>query len=155
MNVETIPVMAEGAQVEGTHSETETADAVREMFNSIAPKYDLLNHVLSGNMDRVWWRRTARTFSKTLQNPDSRVLDLCCGTGDMTLALLKFRPSIAEPVIAVDFSPAMLERGIQKFEAAGYDDLVEPVQADAMHLPLADGSLDLVVSAFGFRNLSN
>ena len=57
------------------------------MFTSIAPRYDLLNHVLSMNVDRLWWNRTARTFTAILSRPDARVLDLCCGTGDMTFAL--------------------------------------------------------------------
>ena len=61
--------------------------AVREMFTSIAPRYDLLNHVLSFNIDRLWWWRTARKFDAILQRPDARVLDLCCGTGDMAFAL--------------------------------------------------------------------
>lgn len=123
------------------------------MFDSIAPKYDLLNHLLSGSMDRVWWWRAAKTFRDILKRPDARVLDLCCGTGDMTLALLKRRPAGGERVIAVDFSQPMLARGVAKFRAAGYD--VEAIEADAMHLPLADASVDLIVSAFGFRNLAN
>ena len=57
------------------------------MFTSIAPRYDLLNHVLSMNIDRLWWNRTARAFSEILRRPDAQVLDLCCGTGDMAFAL--------------------------------------------------------------------
>ena len=71
------------------HDPDAAARAVREMFTSIAPRYDLLNHVLSFNVDRLWWRRTARAFAHILAQPDSRVLDLCCGTGDMTFALRK------------------------------------------------------------------
>src|SRR5271154_193452 len=76
-----------GAAPEGTRDQTSAARAVREMFTSIAPRYDLLNHVLSFNIDRVWWRRAARAFREVLSRPDVRVLDLCCGTGDMTFAL--------------------------------------------------------------------
>ncbi len=76
-----------GAAPEGAHDPRSAARAVREMFTSIAPRYDLLNHVLSFNIDRMWWRRTARTFRDILVRPDTRVLDLCCGTGDMTFAL--------------------------------------------------------------------
>src|SRR5450432_2049528 len=76
-----------GAAPEGTADAASAARAVREMFTSIAPRYDLLNHVLSFNIDRVWWNRTARTFGQILARNDTRVLDLCCGTGDMTFAL--------------------------------------------------------------------
>jgi len=147
---------AKGAQpIGGAQDEAEAAEKVRAMFDSIAPKYDLLNHVLSGSMDRVWWWRVAKTFDFILKRPDIRVLDLCCGTGDMTLALLKHRPKDGEKVIALDFSHQMLSRGIEKFQAAGYADAVEPIEADAMHLPLPDASVDLIISAFGFRNLAN
>ena len=145
-----------GAQpLGGASSEAEAAEKVRAMFDSIAPRYDLLNHLLSGSMDRVWWWRAAKSFDFILKRPDVRVLDLCCGTGDMTLALLKHRPKVGEKVIALDFSHQMLTRGIEKFRAAGYADAVEPIEADAMHLPLPDASVDLIVSAFGFRNLAN
>ncbi len=76
-----------GAAPAGARDEQSASDAVREMFTSIAPRYDLLNHVLSMNVDRVWWNRTARTFRDVLARPDAQVLDLCCGTGDMTFAL--------------------------------------------------------------------
>lgn len=121
------------------------------MFDSIAPRYDLLNHVLSCNVDRIWWRRTARRFEQVLARPETRVLDVCCGTGDMTLALLRRRPAKGEPVLAADFSPAMLERAQKKL--AGRNARV--LEADALHLPMADGTLDLITTAFGFRNLAN
>ena len=76
-----------GAAPAGARDEAAAADAVRDMFTSIAPRYDLLNHVLSMNVDRVWWNRTARMFTDVLRRPDAQVLDLCCGTGDMTFAL--------------------------------------------------------------------
>ena len=69
------------------------------MFTSIAPRYDLLNHVLSFNVDRLWWRRTARVFQHILSRQDARVLDLCCGTGDMTFALR--RRAIVDHILAV------------------------------------------------------
>ena len=121
------------------------------MFDSIAPRYDLLNHVLSCNVDRLWWWRTARRFQAILARPEARVLDLCCGTGDMTLALLRRRPSQGDPVIAADFSPAMLERARAKL--AGKN--AQVIEADALRLPLADNSLHLITTAFGFRNLAN
>lgn len=121
------------------------------MFDAIAPRYDLLNHVLSCNIDRLWWWRAARRFQHILERPEARVLDICCGTGDMTLALLRRRPQIAEPILAADFSVAMLAIARTKLPAAR----VKIVQADALHLPVADGSLDLITTAFGFRNLAN
>src|SRR6266403_216219 len=76
-----------GAAPEGATDQQSSARAVREMFTAIAPRYDLLNHVLSFNIDRLWWRRTARVFAHVLAEPEARVLDLCCGTGDMAFAL--------------------------------------------------------------------
>ena len=140
-----------GAQPEGTSDETSAAAAVRSMFDQIAPRYDLLNHVLSCNIDRLWWFRAARTFRSTLARPEARILDACCGTGDMTLALLRRRPNHAHPLLAADFAHQMLVRGARKFTARG----AVAVEADALHLPLADGSLDLLTTAFGFRNLAN
>jgi demethylmenaquinone methyltransferase / 2-methoxy-6-polyprenyl-1,4-benzoquinol methylase len=121
------------------------------MFDRIAPRYDLLNHVLSCNVDRTWWWRTARRFRQVLAKPEAKVLDICCGTGDMTLALLRRRPPGGEPIIAADFSEAMLERARKKL--AWRDASV--IAADALHLPSGNGSMDLITTAFGFRNLAN
>jgi demethylmenaquinone methyltransferase/2-methoxy-6-polyprenyl-1,4-benzoquinol methylase len=142
-----------GAKPPGANDEASAAQAVRLMFDAIAPRYDLLNHVLSANVDRLWWRRVARRFHAVLAQPDAAVLDICCGTGDMTMALLKHRPQGARPILAADFSRAMLSRGARKF--VGRDPGAIPLEADALHLPLRSASLDLVVSAFGFRNLAN
>jgi demethylmenaquinone methyltransferase/2-methoxy-6-polyprenyl-1,4-benzoquinol methylase len=147
---------ATGAKPLGAMDETSAAQSVRQMFNSIAPRYDLLNHLLSANVDRLWWRRTARRFRPVLARPDAAILDICCGTGDMTLALLKYRPRGARPVLAADFARGMLARGAQKFAARKMGSAgAVPVEADALHLPLRAASLDLIVTAFGFRNLAN
>src|SRR5271157_6022062 len=126
-----------GAKPSGAVDEAEAARAVRQMFDSIAPRYDLLNHVLSANVDRLWWRRTARRFRAVLARPDAAVLDICCGTGDLTMALLKHRPRRARPILAADFSRAMLSRGAKKFagrkSGAPY---AVPLEADALHLPM-------------------
>ena len=140
-----------GAKPLGARDESSAAQAVRQMFNSIAPRYDLLNHLLSANVDRLWWRKTARRFRDVLAKPDAAVLDICCGTGDLTMALLKHRPPQARPILAADFARAMLTRGARKFEGRG----VIALEADALHLPFRNESLDLIVSAFGFRNLAN
>lgn len=142
---------ATGAQPAGTSDEQSSAAAVRRMFDSIAPRYDLLNHVLSCNIDRLWWNRTARRFRKILDQPQASILDICCGTGDMTLALLRHRPQAAKPILAADFSHAMLARGAEKFRTRN----VVAIEADALHLPLPDNTLDLITTAFGFRNLAN
>jgi len=149
---------ATGAKPEGVTDEASAARAVAEMFNAIAPRYDLLNHVLSANIDRLWWWRAARRFDAILKRPEAKILDICCGTGDMTMALLKRRPSGSEPIVAADFARAMLSRGERKFGQAARPagaPYAIPVEADALHLPLEAESLDLVVSAFGFRNLAN
>ena len=140
-----------GSRPAGAQDEASSARAVREMFDSIAPRYDLLNHVLSCNVDRIWWWRTARRFRHILTRPEARVLDICCGTGDMTLALLRRRSGQGVPVIAADFSPAMLERARKKLPARQ----TTVIEADALHLPIESASLDLIVTAFGFRNLAN
>lgn len=142
---------ASGAQPAGATDEQAAAQAVREMFDSVAPRYDLLNHVLSCNIDRLWWWRAARRFRTVLARPEAAVLDICCGTGDMTLALLRRRPKAGRPVIAADFSHQMLVRGTRKL--AGKNGRV--IEADALHLPLPSGSLNLITSAFGFRNIAN
>ncbi|HET7102567.1 MAG TPA: ubiquinone/menaquinone biosynthesis methyltransferase [Terracidiphilus sp.] len=142
---------ASGAKPDGAPDEASAARSVRQMFNSIAPRYDLLNHVLSANIDRLWWRRAACAFRSELTQPDAAILDICCGTGDLTMALLRYRPAGARPILAADFARAMLSRGAQKFAARG----AIALEADALHLPLRSASLDLVVTAFGFRNLAN
>ena len=145
-----------GAKPAGTVDEATAAAAVREMFDGIAPRYDLLNHVLSMNIDHWWWWRTARRFRDVLARPDAAVVDVCCGTGDMTLALLNRRPANSRPVIAADFSHQMLVRGAAKFSGRGANaPRAIAIEADALHLPLADSSVDLITTAFGFRNLAN
>jgi demethylmenaquinone methyltransferase / 2-methoxy-6-polyprenyl-1,4-benzoquinol methylase len=144
-------VRTRGAQPAGTTGEQDAAAAVQAMFNSIAPRYDLLNHILSGSIDRLWWWRTARHFRHILSQPGARIADVCCGTGDMTRALLRRRPPHAAHVLAVDFSHQMLVRGAAKFAKHG----AIAVEADALHLPMADGTLQLLTTAFGFRNLAN
>ena len=151
-----------GAKPIGAEDEASAAQAVRQMFDAIAPRYDLLNHLLSAGIDRLWWRRTARAVRPILARPEAVVLDLCCGTGDMTLALDKLRPRALNqqpatnnqqpsPILAVDFSRNMLALAQPKF--AGRN--IRAIEADALHLPFADASIDLVTCAFGFRNLAS
>jgi demethylmenaquinone methyltransferase/2-methoxy-6-polyprenyl-1,4-benzoquinol methylase len=140
-----------GAAPAGTRDAQSASRAVREMFTSIAPRYDLLNHVLSMNVDRFWWNRAARTFSAILARPDARVLDLCCGTGDMTFALQRRAGKSGLKIVGADFSHAMLQRAHEKSRRT------RPhwVEADALHLPFPAACFDLLTSAFGFRNLAD
>ncbi len=146
-----------GAKPAGVVDEAQAARAVQQMFDSIAPRYDLLNHVLSASVDRLWWWQTARRFRAVLADPDAAVLDVCCGTGHMTRALLKGRPRGARPILAADFAREMLSRGARRFKARAEGDAPYAIalEADALHLPLRSASLDLIVTAFGFRNLAN
>lgn len=142
-----------GARVSAEASEIEAATHVQQMFDTISPTYDRLNHILSVGLDRRWWRRSARAFAPTLARPEATVVDLCCGTGDMTSALLALRPSTLGtiPVTGVDFSPEMLSRARTKHAQAN----ARFLEADALHLPFPDSSVDLITAAFGFRNLAN
>lgn len=140
-----------GAAPVGASDEASAAVAVRDMFSSIAPKYDLLNHVLSMNVDRLWWNRTARTFREILSKPDAQVLDLCCGTGDMTFALHCRMNGRSPGLIGADFSHAMLVRAAEKTGTKA----IRWVEADALKLPFATNQFNLVTAAFGFRNLAN
>jgi len=143
-----------GAVPEGATDQNSAARAVREMFTSIAPRYDLLNHVLSLNVDRLWWRRTARTFGHILDRSDARILDLCCGTGDMTFALRRQAGNSSLQIVGADFSHAMLQRAMTK-SADSNRTAPKWIEADALTLPLPSAHFDLVTSAFGFRNLTD
>ena len=121
------------------------------MFTSIAPRYDLLNHILSFSVDRFWWWRAARSFDAILKCPEARVLDLCCGTGDMSFALARRANSVRSQIIGADFSHAMLQRAAEK--ARGNS--LRWIEADALQLPFPDAQFDLVTAAFGFRNLAD
>ncbi len=149
----TPPITDPGARPVGTSNEQDAALTVQHMFDNIAPTYDRANHLLSLGLDRLWWRRAARVFAPVLARPDARILDLCCGTGDMTGALLRLRPrtSSSHPVLGLDFSPEMLSRARRKHPSSQ----VLFLEGDAMHLQFPDASVDLVTAAFGFRNLAN
>jgi len=143
--------MTVGAAPDGASDRQSAARAVREMFTAIAPRYDLLNHLLSCNIDRLWWRSAARQFTHILSQPGARVLDLCCGTGDMTFALRRRAANTPGKILGADFSHTMLQRAGTKSAGTA----LRWVEADALHLPFAGGQFNLVTSAFGFRNLAD
>lgn len=136
-----------GTRPEGTLTEAEASKKVREMFTQIAPSYDLLNHLLSLQLDRLWRARAARLLKPILKRADALVLDSCCGTGDLTLSLAR---SGSARVIGADFAHTMLVQANAKSAAR-----IAFLEADALRLPFADCSFDLLTSAFGFRNLAN
>src|SRR5580692_8111550 len=102
---------ARGTQPEGAANEADASRKVREMFTQIAPSYDSLNHILSLQLDRLWRHRTAKRLRPILQRPDALVLDLCCATGDLSLALRKAGQA---QIIGADFAHTMLTRAQAK-----------------------------------------
>jgi demethylmenaquinone methyltransferase/2-methoxy-6-polyprenyl-1,4-benzoquinol methylase len=139
-----------GTTPAGINNEQQAATWVRGMFGRIAPRYDLLNHLLSMNIDRYWRARTVARVSSVLSKPGARVLDVCCGTGDLMLAL---EAGGSAHVFGSDFCHPMLVAARHKVERGRFRSTL--FEADALRLPLADSSLDLVTIAFGFRNLAN
>jgi len=139
-----------GAAPEGARSEREAAAWVRGMFGRVAHRYDLANHLLSLNIDRWWRARTVRRVAPVLGRPGARVLDICCGTGDLAMALQR---RSGGPVLGSDFCHPMLLAARRK--AARQNAAVALFESDALQLPLRAGSLDLLTVAFGFRNLAN
>lgn len=122
---------------------------VRSMFSDIAGSYDLLNHLLSLNIDKRWRRRAIGMLGWTRQ-PSGQYLDLCAGTLDVS-AELSTQPGFAGRIIGADFAEPMLRAGVGK----GRKDTIQPVAADALALPLADESCDGAIVAFGVRNLAD
>jgi demethylmenaquinone methyltransferase/2-methoxy-6-polyprenyl-1,4-benzoquinol methylase len=129
-------------------SRDEHARRVRAMFAGIAGRYDLLNHLLSGNVDKSWRRVVARTLQPSLVE-GARVLDVACGTGDLSLVLAS---AGAGQVVGLDFCRPMLEIAQRKAET---DSRAIPfIEGDALSLPFADETFDVVTIAFGLRNLA-
>ena len=154
------PASAGGSRPEGVSDAREAAARVQQMFTGIAPRYDFLNHLLSFGLDTVWRRRTARRFRKILERADARVLDICCGTGDLAFALERVRAyaerrcgKAGAPVVGSDFVEPMLVRAREK--AAATKARATFAAADALRLPFGDASFDLLTTAFGFRNLAS
>ncbi len=128
---------------------------IREMFGKVAPRYDLLNRLLSARIDVLWRRALVRNVEEYLRRPDARVLDVCCGTGDVVAELERARAkrcgAVRRAVVGSDFCRPMLVGAAEK--------LTRPrtplIEADALRFPVADGGFDLITVAYGFRNLTN
>jgi demethylmenaquinone methyltransferase/2-methoxy-6-polyprenyl-1,4-benzoquinol methylase len=126
-----------------------TPSRIAGMFDSIAPRYDLLNRVLSLGLDQRW---RLRGVSELRLDDGSRILDLCTGTADLALAVIGRQPNAS--VIGVDFSAAMLERGLAKVRAAHAGPRIHLVRGDATRIPLPDRSCDGATIGFGIRNVA-
>jgi len=127
--------------VSGVETGSLPADGVRRMFDRIAPVYDAMNHVMTAGLDRRWRRIT---IDETVQS-DDRVLDACCGTGDLAIAA---RARGAD-VVGLDFSERMLERARRK------EPQIDWVRGDVLALPFDEGSFDAVTVGFGVRNVED
>jgi demethylmenaquinone methyltransferase / 2-methoxy-6-polyprenyl-1,4-benzoquinol methylase len=138
-----------GTTPQGTLNEQQASEWVRGMFGRIAGRYDLLNHVLSFNLDKSWRNHTVRRVLPLLP-ASARILDLCCGTGDLMLSLERRR---GLPVFGADFCHPMLTEARRKVSAEHLRSTV--FEADGLVLPVANESFDLVTVAFGFRNFTN
>jgi demethylmenaquinone methyltransferase / 2-methoxy-6-polyprenyl-1,4-benzoquinol methylase len=138
-----------GTTYGGLSPDTGKAPAkIAGMFDEIAGRYDLLNHVLSGGQDLYWRWRAVRRLRLTGRE---RVLDLCTGTCDVARTMVKRK--LARRVLGVDFSSEMLRVGRRKLEAEGRAQAIPLVRGDAMHIPAASGSMDAITIAFGIRNV--
>lgn len=120
-------------------------ETIRSMFGSIAPVYDGLNHAFSLNIDKLWRRYAVR---QAVRPSDRRILDIACGTGDLTLDLMHAAPRRCE-VVGVDFCLPMLRLARRKGRGLPF------LQGDGLRLPFADSSFDLVTIAFGLRNMAD
>jgi demethylmenaquinone methyltransferase/2-methoxy-6-polyprenyl-1,4-benzoquinol methylase len=135
---------------ERTARELEHARAVREMFSGIAKKYDFLNHFLSVNTDKRWRRLVSKKLKDVLDRKDALVLDVACGTGDLSVEL---QTAGKAKVVGTDFCRPMLEIA---FDKNGKNHTSIPyIEADGMNLSFADNTFDAVTIAFGLRNFSN
>jgi demethylmenaquinone methyltransferase / 2-methoxy-6-polyprenyl-1,4-benzoquinol methylase len=124
--------------------------AVKSMFDSIAWRYDFLNHFLSFGIDRLWRKRAIRTIFKAYKNP--AILDVATGTGDLAITAMRFKPS---KITGIDISANMLEIGRQKILKKGFSDKIELLEGDSENLPFIDNFYDVAMVAFGVRNFAD
>lgn len=136
--------------MERTVQEREHSRWVRDMFGNIATKYDFINRVLAINLDQSWRRLVARKLAPELSNPTALILDIACGTGDLSLELQK---NAQAKIIGTDFCRPMLAIAQKKTAKAGAS--IPYIEGDGMALPFADNTFDAATAAFGLRNFAN
>jgi len=130
-------------------SEHTKRDEVRLMFDNIAPTYDLLNHSLSLNIDRLWRKKVIKLLKA--KHPKD-LLDVATGTGDLAIAALKVKP---DKITGIDISSGMIKIGQEKVEERGVAGIIDLIEADSENMPFDDDSFDAVTVAFGVRNFEN
>ena len=128
------------------------ARQIRQMFSSIAPRYDLLNHLLSLNIDKSWRRRAVSLMRSSSNQQQPLWLDLCCGTGDVSLEMIR---QGAYRIVSSDFSHPMLRLNLDKLRHRGAAPKISVVEADALALPFPANTFDALAIAFGLRNLES
>jgi len=131
---------------------TPKARQIRQMFSSIAPRYDLLNHLLSLNIDKSWRRKAVSLMRSDANQQQPLWLDLCCGTGDLSLEMLL---QGAYRIVSSDFSHPMLRLNLDKLRHRGGTAKISVVEADALTLPFPADTFDGIAIAFGLRNLES
>jgi demethylmenaquinone methyltransferase/2-methoxy-6-polyprenyl-1,4-benzoquinol methylase len=144
---ELTPAPLRRERVAGTPGVDKTPTRIAGMFDAIAPRYDLLNHVLSAGLDTRW---RARAISELGLQPGARIIDLCTGTGDLAVAALGAQPTAS--VVGVDFAGEMLRLAARKTRSLGLPS-VRLVRGDGTRIPLADGTCDAATIGFGIRNV--
>lgn len=129
-----------------THVHKAEKEKVRTMFNDIAPKYDFLNHFLSGGIDILWRKKVRRLLAKS--NP-KKILDVATGTGDLAIELRRLNP---DHITGVDIAVEMLDIGKEKIKRKGFENIINFQEGDAEDLKFSDNSFDAITVAFGVRN---
>ncbi len=125
------------------------SDYVRHMFNEVSRRYDFLNHFLSGGIDRRWRKKAIRM---SMLREGEMFLDVACGTGDLSIEASRRRPS---RIVGLDFAEKMLQIFAEKKRLLAMNDRIDPIHADAEHLPFPDRTFDVAAVAFGVRNFGN
>lgn len=123
---------------------------LHSMFTAVPPHYDLVNRIITLGMDKRWRRLAAQTC---LEKKPNRILDIGCGTGDLTIKIARLAIKGTE-IIGLDYSPPMLEKACQKADKAGFSKRVHFIEGDVSQLPFSNASFDVVVISFAFRNLT-
>jgi demethylmenaquinone methyltransferase / 2-methoxy-6-polyprenyl-1,4-benzoquinol methylase len=132
------------------HTSGGKKEAVESMFDSIAWKYDFLNHFLSLNIDRLWRRRAIKIISQSYKSPN--ILDVATGTGDLAIAAMKLNPA---KITGIDISRKMLKIGKEKVEKKGFAGKIDLMPGDSEKIPFIDNTFDVAMVAFGVRNFSD